>query len=303
MISRIFFAELTGLLPAMIAIIIITMLFGILSNLSSAFSKTSTKKLVYLVCYGSVITILGLTVTKGIKTALSAISLLNTFLDVTAPVMLVLIAALGGTASVAVYQPLVLIFSTVIFKIINFIVIPLFYVTFVFGIIGNLSDDLKLEKFAKTSKSAAEWVLGIVFSLFITFITAQGITGASIDNLAVRGVKFALSGYVPVVGGQLKEGFDIVVASCLVIKNALGLTSIIVLVFTVILPILRLVVFMLALKITAAIIEPVSDKKFSNCLTATAKSITLLIVALIAITFAILIMFMLLIYTVNLGVI
>jgi stage III sporulation protein AE len=216
--------------------------------------------------------------------------------------MLVLVSALGGTASVAMYQPLVLIFSAVIFKIINFIVIPLFYVTFVFGIIGNLSDDLKLEKFAKTSKSAAEWILGIVFSLFITFITAQGITGASIDNLAIRGAKFALSGYVPVVGGQLKEGFDIVVASCLVIKNALGLTSIIVLVFTVILPILRLVVFMLMLKLTAAIIEPVSDKKFSNCLTATAKSITLLIVALIAITFAILIIFMLLIYTVNLGV-
>jgi len=294
--------EFTAILPAMGAIIVIALLFGVLQNLSSGFSKASTKKLVYVICYGSVLTVLGLLVASSINQTMKTIALLNSFLDVSLPILLLLVSALGGTASVAVYQPMVLIFSVGIFKIVNFVVVPLFYACFIFGILGNLSDELRLDKFAKTAKSAAEWVLGITFSLFIAFVTAQGITGAGIDNLAAKGAKFALASYVPVVGTHLKDGFDIVVASCLVVKNALGLSSVIILIFASLMPIIKLATFILTLRVTAAVIEPVTDKKLVGVLSDTASALMLLVAVLVCIAFSIFTLLMLIIYTCNLGV-
>jgi stage III sporulation protein AE len=185
--------------------------------------------------------------------------------------------------------------------VIEVVIFPLFYATLVFGLISEMTDNVKLVKFTKTSKSAANWILGIMFSIFITFTTAQGITGASFDSLATRGAKYALSSYVPVIGNYLKEGFDLVLASCIVIKNALGLSAIIVLVYLAIIPIIKILTLIFTFKILSAIMEPISDKKFANMLYSTSNALTVLVTIVICITFTLLIMFMLIIYTCNWG--
>lgn len=297
------FKQFSSLLPKLAIIIAVALLYGLLQKLTSDFSKQSTKKLVYIACYGTILTVVLFIVSDVITSTIKTIDLLSKFTDISFPILLTLISAMGGSASVAVYQPMVLVFSAVIIKIIKIAIMPLFYITFVFGIIGNLSDELKLSKFAKTSKKLADWIMGIVFSLFITFLTAQGITGASFDSIAAKGAKFALSSYVPVVGSYLKEGFDIIIAGCLVIKNAMGLCSIIILLFIVLMPILKLILIVFMLRIASAVIEPVSDTKFSEALYSTSNSLMILITILICLFFAMFIFIMMIIYTCNLGVV
>jgi stage III sporulation protein AE len=186
--------------------------------------------------------------------------------------------------------------------VIEVVIFPLFYATLVFGFISEITDNIKLEKFAKTTKSIANWILGIIFSVFITFTTAQGITGASFDSLATKGAKYALSSYVPVIGNYLKEGFDLVLASCIVIKNAIGLSAIIVLFFIVLIPIIKILTLVFTFKIISAVIEPVSDKKFANMLFSTSEALVLLATIMICLAFTILIILMLIIYTCNWGI-
>ena len=130
-------------------------------------------------------------------------------------------------------------------------------------------------------------------------MTAQGITGSSIDNLATKGAKYALSGYVPVIGGYLKDGFDIVTASCVVIKNAVGLCALIILLAGI--PIIKMTALSFGLKITAAVAEPLSDNKFSSVLNTAGESLKVLIVAVICSGVSLLITIMLIIYTCNPG--
>lgn len=300
--SKLFLGEVTNILPQLLMIVVIALLFGVLQNLNSGFAKADTQKIVYLACYGLILTVIGYMVAKSITGALRTFEFIGKFTDVCFPVLVTLIAALGGSASAAVYQPLVLIFGTVLMKMITVVIMPLFYITFVFGLVGNLSDNLKLDKFAKTAKSVAEWIMGITFSLFITFLTAQGITGAGFDSLAAKGAKFALSSYVPIIGSYLKEGFDIVVAGCIVVKNALGLCSIFLLLAAVLAPVLKIVLLMFGFKITAAVLEPVTDAKFSSVLCTVAESMKILIVAILCAAFSALIMIMMIIYTCNFGV-
>ena len=302
-ILKCFLGNIKGLIIQSLIILITVVLMSILNNLTSGFSKTSTKKIVYLACYGTIIVIVGIMVGSAIESSGKMISDVEKFSDVSFPALLTLVTAIGANASAAVYQPLVLIFSSLMIKIINYIVMPAFFISFVFNIIGNLSDDLKLSKISGFAKSAGEWIIGISFGLFITYTTAQGITGAGIDSLATKGAKYALGSYIPVIGGYLKDGFDLITAGCIVIKNALGFVSLIILLFIAIIPIMRILSTMLILRLTAAISEPFGDKKITDMLHGVSKSLVLPLVACICIVFSLLIIIMLIILTCNRGVI
>ncbi|MDD4316167.1 MAG: stage III sporulation protein AE [Clostridia bacterium] len=302
-IIKMLISSVLKVLPLMIMIIIIAILYGVFSGLTSGFSKASTNQIIYIVCYGAIITILGYAVADAVVSVKKTVSDMDTLMGYCFPVLLTLTSALGGVGSAGIYQPLMTVMTTVMIKVINVFILPMFIASVVFGIVGNLSDSIKLEKLNKTTKSIAEWTLGIIFSLFITFITAQGITGTAFDTVTIKSAKFALSSYVPILGGYLSEGFDLVLASCVVIKNALGLCSIIVLFFIALAPLVKIIALIFALRIASAIVEPISDPRISNMLYSTSKNLVTLVAIVAGFAFLFFIMVMLIITTCNFGVI
>lgn len=294
LILNAFALSLKDILPQMVIIVILSVLFSILKNLTAGFSKESTSKIVYFVVYGLIVTTLISLITGAIVLSKNTIISINKFIDIIFPVLLTLVAALGGVTTVAIYQPLAVVFTTFIIKIILNVVFPMFLATIVFTIIGNLTTNVKLENITKTIKSASEWILGIMFGLFITYITAQGIVGASIDNVSISSIKFALSSYVPILGGYLSDGFDVVLASCIVIKNAVGLISIIILVMTILIPIIKIAILSLLLKLCSGILQPIDDNT-NKLLYGTSKNLNILISAMIGLAFMLFIVIMLII--------
>lgn len=185
-IIKMLISSVLKVLPLMIMIIIIAILYGVFSGLTSGFSKASTNQIIYIVCYGAIITILGYAVADAVVSVKKTVSDMDTLMGYCFPVLLTLTSALGGVGSAGIYQPLMTVMTTVMIKVINVFILPMFIASVVFGIVGNLSDSIKLEKLNKTTKSIAEWTLGIIFSLFITFITAQGITGTAFDTVTMK---------------------------------------------------------------------------------------------------------------------
>ena len=292
-----------GLLPLIITLLVIGILYGLSSSMSSGFLKKSTVDIIYYVCLGAIIIVLITSINGVISDARDAIALLSKFNDIVFPILLTLVTALGGLSAVGVYQPAIAAIGMVIIKIITTMVMPLFLACVVFCIIGSLSNNIKLEKLTSTTKATAEWILGIVFTLFIAFITAEGIAGAAFDTVTVRSAKFAISSYVPIIGGHISDGFDLVVASLILLKNSFGLIAIIILLAIVLIPVIKIVIFSLLLKAVAAILEPIADKRISDLLFNTAKCFNLLLVIIIGLAFIIFIMLILIIVTCNLGVV
>ena len=296
-----FLGNIKHLIIQMFFIIFICVLMSLLQNLTSNFANASTKKIVYISCYGTIITIISLMITNVISETTKTLNYITSFSNIVFPIALMLMTAIGATASATVYQPIILIFSTILIKIINFIIMPLFYICLVFAIISNLSDDIKLEKISVFAKSAGDWILGLIFGIFLTYTTAQGITGAGIDNLAIRGSKYLLGNYVPIIGNYLKEGFDIITTGCIVIKNAFGFVSIIILLLVCLVPLLKTLSLMLIIKLTAAITEPFADKKIVTMLCSVSKCLNMLILINICLTLSLIIIIMLIICTGNPG--
>ena len=228
--------------------------------------------------------------TIGMITSLSDVSLnainsMVTQMNTLFPILLTLMVGIGAAASASVFQPIVAIISTYVADFFTYLVLPLFIFSFVFGIINNISDNIKLDKFNSFISSLFKWCVGIVFTLFFAIFTIQGISAGSFDSLSIRTTKYTIRSYIPVMGGYLSDGMDLILSSSILIKNSIGLVGLFLIITTIISPLLEIVVFSLLLKLTSAILQPMGNSKTSNFLMSTSKSITMLSSCIIAVGF------------------
>lgn len=288
--------------PSFLTIIVICLLKNMLCSLTSDFLNTSTTEVVHTVCYSAIVIVLMSGIVQIVKTVGETVNSLSTFANAIFPVLLTLLSTLGATATVAGYSPLMAVLCTYIMKLVSTVILPAFIACIVFCVVGNISKTVKLDKLAKLIRSASGWLIGIVFGIFATFLTVQGVTGGAVDKFGFNVAKFAVSSYVPILGGYLSDGLDLLSASVVLVKNALGYTGAIVLCAIVLFPLVKVVVFSLTIKLTAAICEPLGDTRTSNLLFSVSKNMNLLVTALAGVAFMFFLLLMLLISSCNMGV-
>lgn len=161
------------------------------------------------------------------------------------PVTGVLWAA-GGTPGCSVVQSASLMMAIDAFSFLSHrLLLPLVQWVFSFSVISCLSP--AVPRIAKTLKKA--FVSGCTFlmTLLITLLSFQTMLAKSADSVVARSVKFAFSGFVPIVGGLLGESARTVGAAVSHIKNVTGAFGLGVILFLVTVPFALLVSTKLAL--------------------------------------------------------
>ena len=272
-------------LPMLSIIIGIGVISNLLNGVKSKFNEKSTGNLINIVCFLSVaILVIGI-VTSLIDTTATSISRMVSTMNILFPILLTLMVGLGATASVGAFKPVVAIISTYVADFFNYFITPLFMMSFIFAIISNMSDNVKLDKFSSFISSLFKWSVGLIFTLFFAIFSLQGITVGSFDSLSIRTTKYTIKSYVPIMGGHLSDGMDLILSSTMLIKNSVGLVGVLMIITTILSPLLEIVIFSLMLKLISAVLQPLGNSKSSSFLTATSKSITMLSSSIIAIGF------------------
>lgn len=290
-------------IPAFAAIFAIAVMTSMMQGLSSGFLKDNTREIVHFACYAAIIVILSVQITAVVIQVKEIVEGMCGFMQAVFPVLLTLITVLGSSAA-GVYSPLMAALSVGIGSVISSLVLPCFVAAVVLSIVGNISSNIKLGRLTKFFKSVAVFVLAGAFSLFAAFLTMQGLTGGIADSISVKTAKFAVQSYIPILGGYLSDGLDLALTGIILIKNAFGLVSVLVLFACVAVPVVQTAVFTLGLKLTAGLCEPIcSDKRISDLLYGVSKNTSLLIAAPSGMAFMFIILVMLIIGTCNAGVI
>ena len=291
-------------IPAFAAIFAIAVMTSMMQGLSSGFLKDNTREIVHFACYAAIIVILSVQITAVVIQVKDIVEGMCGFMQAVFPVLLTLITVLGSSAAAGVYSPLMAALSVGIGSVISSLVLPCFVAAVVLSIVGNISSNIKLGRLTKFFKSVAVFVLAGSFSLFAAFLTMQGLTGGIADSISVKTAKFAVQSYIPILGGYLSDGLDLALTGIILIKNAFGLVSVLVLFACVAVPVVQTAVFTLGLKLTAGLCEPIcSDKRISDLLYGVSKNTSLLIAAPSGMAFMFIILVMLIIGTCNAGVI
>lgn len=283
-IIEIFFDNFIGLLPIISIIVAIALLGNMLQGLKPSNGK-SISNIVNFVTYGIIVVLVLSMVVRMVTLTSSTIISIKNQMDAVFPVLLTLLTAVGGTVSSSVYQPAMALLSSIIMNFFTYILLPIFIFSVVFSVVSNLSNTVKLDKFSSFLNSTYKWLIGLIFTIFTAFLSIQGITASSVDGISLRTAKYAIRSYVPILGSYLSDGMGIILASSNLIKNAVGATGLFLLLATLISPLLELIIFMLALKLIAGIVEPLGNKQVANFVSSLSKSMVLLIVLLIGVAF------------------
>lgn len=281
---------LLSFLPIIASIIAISILGGMVGNLKPSTNGKSIGNIVHFVTYGVVIVFLGTTLVEMIALTTRTLTNLKSTMDAIFPILLTLLTAVGGTVSVSLYQPAIAMLGNVFISLITYFLLPLFIFSIIFSIVGNLSNNVKLDKFVAFLQGTFKWSIGLIFTLFLGFMTIQGISAGAVDGLSIRTAKYTIKSYVPIVGGYVSDGLSIIMASSMLIKNAVGTAGLLLVLFMAISPVINLILFMLSLKFMAGIIEPIGDKKVANFVSDISKSMSMLVALIVAVSFMYMVM-------------
>ena len=286
-------------LPSLITIIAISIFTVIIQNSKSSFVSESVTEIIDFVAYLTVILILSSQLIYFWSISKNTIENISKLNEIMSPIILTLMIASGANSSVAIYKPSVTLFSNIVINVVNVVVIPLIGLILIFSVISTFSKTIKLGKFVDFFSGLVKWIIGIVVTCYGLFITVQGIASAVHDGISIKALKYTISNSIPLVGGMLKDGFDLIVASSILIKNAIGVAGVIILFSIVLTPFLKILVFSLMLNLVAAIVEMISDSKISYLCTCISKSLSLLNSATILTGFMMLISTVLMILSAN----
>ena len=221
-IKSILFSEISALMPTVIAVIAIALLYEIVRNFKSGYLSSNVGTVIKFASVLTVIILLFPTFISIWNKTRNVIENIGKFSEIMSPIMLTLMVASGGTASAAVYKPSVVFFTGAIINVFYSLALPLIGILTVFNIASHFSKEIKLKKFSEFFGGILKWIFGIIITVYGLFITVQGITVSANDGISAKIAKYAVSNSVPIVGGLIREGLDVVAAGSIVIKNALG---------------------------------------------------------------------------------
>lgn len=281
----ILFDNLLAYIPTICLIVSIAIVCSLVGQMGDVGNKKSVSNIVYFVCFSVIVVIVFKNVMDLVGMTKSTLLSISNQVQGVFPVLLTLISAIGGVVSASVYQPAVALLSSVISQIFIAVLVPIFIFVLVFNVVGNLSSNVKLEKLSNFFTSIFKWIIGVVFTLFIAFLSIQGITAISADGISIKTAKFALKSYVPILGGYLSDGISLIMASSVLIKNGVGVTGLVVLLGTILSPVMKVLIFSLSLKLVAGIVEPLSEKRISNFIYGVSKSLSMLIACIVGMGF------------------
>lgn len=248
----------------MTRLLIPALLLGVLSHLRASMAKEFVAK----ACnYAGMLLVLGFLVAdmnEHVRLAQSAIAGMSGTMQALFPLLVTLLAAVGGTASAAFFQPAVVAASGTMTSLVQNVTLPFAVGMAVLTMIGSLCENLKLSRLCNLFKQVAHWTLGFSFTVFIGVMMVQGMGTAAVDGVSIRTAKYAIDNFIPIVGGMFADTVDTLVGCSLLIKNAVGVLGLLLLVGKLLTPMLQTVCTMFLYSATAAVLEPVADSPLSR---------------------------------------
>ncbi|MBO5059760.1 MAG: stage III sporulation protein AE [Clostridia bacterium] len=268
------FEEISNTKALLKSILLIAAAAGILRILSDSFGNGETSDAAFFACF-AVMTAAGVKIfAEVVGYGVEVIHSLCGFITKFEPIFVGLLASAGAVTQAAAFQPVMTASVYVLSVVVDKCILPLTYFSAVLGIVNNIGGRIEIGTLNKLLASVSKWLLTGVLTLFSTILALYGFGTAAVNNVTIKSIKFAVGSFVPVVGGILSDTIDTVLSGTNLLKNAVGTAGMITVISIAAVPIIKIWIMMMLLKITAAAIEPFSDKRITNVLIAVADSVT-----------------------------
>jgi len=267
-------SEIGGLGGFIKTVLITGILSGILKVITDSLGSSEADSAGFFACF-SAMTVVALEVfSKVVGYGSDVIHDMCEFITKLEPVFIGLLVSSGAVTQAAAFQPVITASVYVVGFVLDNCILPLTYFSAMLAIVNNLSARIELGTLGKLVQSVSKWILVGILTVFSGIMTFYGITTSSLNTVATKGVKFAVGSLVPVVGNLLSDTVDTVLSGAGLLKNAAGTAGMITIIVILFVPVVKIWVMMMLLKLCAGFVEPFSNKRVTGMLLSMSEAVT-----------------------------
>ena len=259
------------LLLQLLAVVILGSVF---TNLSGKFGKMVGGN-GFFVTYLMVVSILLGMFAVVSDIAVSAVSDLTDLMITFIPAYTLAVSYTNGAGTAEFTYQITVLIIFLCEKVIVQIVFPLAKCSGVVGLVNKLNAEDHFSRTVTLLRNIAGWILKTMFAVVTGMNVIKGVIVPSVDKLERNAVLKAF-GMLP-GGNTVKNVSDILLGSGMVLKNAIGIAGAVVVLLAVLLPVTKIAVIYLTLRIVSAFVQPLGDKRFSDGINIMAQTIGLML--------------------------
>ncbi|MBM7620964.1 stage III sporulation protein AE [Bacillus tianshenii] len=267
------------------SLILLTIFSMFLQTLQNAFEQKTVSKIAYSVVFMVLIIIALNSFHIVINYTLDAISAMTGFIIALIPLLIALIASSGGLVSAAFFHPIILFLMNTSGMLIQYVVLPLLFLSAVLSIVSTLSEQYKVTQLAQLLRNVSIGILGMYLTIFLGVISVQGATAAVTDGIAIRTAKFVTGNFIPVIGRMFTDATDTVITASLLLKNTVGILGVATVILLAAFPAIKILSIAIIYKLAAALLQPLGGGTVITCLDIISKSIIYIFAALAIVSF------------------
>lgn len=263
---------------AVIGIVIFCALSDCLKDLSGASPLDGTVAIIAALCLCGVVVF---PVADVLSSGTAAIKNAASFMLLYVPIMAGILVASGSSITGASYYTTVMAAGEIISQIGARLLSPVLNILLGISVISSLCSKIKLGGIINLVHSSFKWIVSFMMSLFVSVLSIQSFIGSAADNTGIKAAKFAISSFVPVVGGALSDAFLTIQSSLKLLKSGVGVFAIIGTAALFLPAIIKCVIWLFTISCSAAVAEVFSLGAPHSLLCGVKKVVTLLLVLLL----------------------
>lgn len=260
----------------LVYVLLVSLTAAVFSSFAGAFRSRQISEISFYVMYMLLITLCLTSFQTASAGAEERLGTLTEFMRVLCPSYFLAVAFASGSATALFFYNVILLIIYAVELVIVRFLLPVINVYIMIQVLGNLTGEDVISEFAGLLKKVVSWILKTMLACVIGVNAVQGILAPAIDTLK-RSALTRTAEALPWVGNAIGSTAEIVLGTAVLIKNGIGMAGAVIALCLFAVPVMQMLVMAFMYKLAAALVQPVSDKRITSCISGISEGYELMV--------------------------
>ncbi len=249
----------------LVYMLILAIVAAVFTNFSNALKNKQASQISFYVLYMLLITLCLNTFRLAVSGVERRLELLTDFMHFFCPGYFLAVAFASGSGSALLFYQGILVLIYLVELVILKFLLPVVNVYIMVQVMNYMLGEDVLSELGELLKKAVLWSLKTLLGVVVGINVIQGLLTPAMDALKRSTLSKALEA-IPGIGNTFGSMTDVVLGATVLIKNGIGIAGAVLILLVCLAPVIQIVLLTFFYKLAAALVQPVSDKRITMCI-------------------------------------
>lgn len=260
----------------LIYMLLLAIVAAVFTNFSGALKNKQVSQISFYVLYMLLITLCLNTFRIAMTGMEARMEMLTEFMRLLCPGYFLAVAFASGSSSALMFYNLVLLLIYLVEVLLLRFILPVINVYIMVQVMNYMLGEEVLSEFGELLKKLVLWSLKTLLGIVVGINAIQGLLAPVMDSLKRSTVLKTVEG-IPGIGNTFGSMTDVVLGTAVLIKNGIGVAGALIVILACIVPVVQMLFLCFFYKLAAALVQPVSDKRITGCISSVSSGYELLL--------------------------